>query len=94
MAEKAGILERSISNYECDKSDPSIPNWQALAHAGIDVPFVLGIPSSPECLEQAVSILNSREENLRDEILKQKNQLLERVRKLLEKTNQLLEQLQ
>jgi len=70
LADKSGILERSISDYECDKSDPSVRNWRALAGAGVDISYVLlGIPTPFEH-----SIYN-RSKRLSDDLCKPRHKV-------------------
>lgn len=83
LADKSGILERSISDYECDRSDPSVRNWRALANAGIDISYVLlGIPTPPKHLNYISCQLNGVKEGKlsRQEIISTIQMLLEQLK--------------
>ena len=83
LADKSGILERSISDYECDKSDPSVRNWQALAGAGVDISYVLlGIPTPFQHLNDISYKLNGvkKAKLSRQEIINTIQMLLEQLK--------------
>lgn len=53
LAQKIGIVQRTLSNYEGDKTSPNNQFWQNIASLGLDIQFILlGIRSSPEALRQ------------------------------------------
>lgn len=83
LADKSGVLERSISDYECDRADPSVRNWQALANAGIDISYVLlGIPTPPKHLNSISYKLNGTKKDKlsRQEIINTIQMLLEQLK--------------
>lgn len=53
LAQKINIAQRTLSNYEGDKTSPNNQFWRDLASQGFDIQYILlGVRSSPETLRQ------------------------------------------
>lgn len=57
LAEKIDVTQRTLSNYERDKTSPDNQFWQNTASLGLDIQFILlGVRTNPEKLREILAV--------------------------------------